>query len=447
MSKITIILPSYNVREYIEKCLESVVNQTYSNLEILCIDAGSTDGTAEILKRFEKKDSRVKVIFSDKKSYGHQINLGIKQSSGDYIGIVETDDWIEPDMYSTLLNLMEKTDSDYVKGKGEMFFALPGGVSYNMEINGVFDDGHVQNYTEREVFPCDTPELLLKDYYLWSGLYKRSLIENIVLNETNGAAFQDIGFLIQSFIRSKKAVYINKVVYHYRKSNIAASSYDANSVDILLNEYKYADSLLEGSDIRWRVAAEKKLMLQAFHRIRMMAYVGSFREEAADSLDALKERLVSSMDKGCMPVTNYTEYEWYNLGLFLESPRMLYDRLAASLAESRKNIEEMLSATKGRNCAIFGCGKKGIYLSFILLKKGIAGSIVFCDNNKEKQGMTVNGLGVISPNEALREENPLFILTGKYAKEMRQQLIEKHIREDSIVDFNAPEDYGMFLML
>ena len=95
MSEISVIMPSLNVRPYIEKCLGSVVSQSFKDLEIICVDAGSTDGTLEIINEFARKDSRIKVINSDIKSYGYQMNLGIRYAKGEYIGIVETDDFID----------------------------------------------------------------------------------------------------------------------------------------------------------------------------------------------------------------------------------------------------------------------------------------------------------------------------------------------------------------
>ena len=98
MPKISIIMPSLNMAQYIQECMDSVLRQTFEDIEILNVDAGSTDGTLEILNKYLAEDSRVHILHSHKKSYGHQVNLGIEQAKGDYIGIVDTDDKIVPDM-------------------------------------------------------------------------------------------------------------------------------------------------------------------------------------------------------------------------------------------------------------------------------------------------------------------------------------------------------------
>ena len=92
--KISVIMPSLNVGDYMEQCLSSVLNQSLKEIEVICVDAGSTDQTLDIIKKHQKNDKRIKIINSDKKSYGHQVNIGLKEASGIYISIVETDDYI-----------------------------------------------------------------------------------------------------------------------------------------------------------------------------------------------------------------------------------------------------------------------------------------------------------------------------------------------------------------
>ena len=114
--KISILIPSLNVEKYVTQCIDSIINQTLSDIEIICIDAGSTDGTLDILTEYEKKDSRVKLVKSSKKSYGYQMNLGLTLATGEYVGIVETDDYVSENMYECLYCLTENGTIDVVKG-------------------------------------------------------------------------------------------------------------------------------------------------------------------------------------------------------------------------------------------------------------------------------------------------------------------------------------------
>ena len=100
--KVSVIMPSFNVEPYIKQCIESVINQSLKEIEIICVDGGSTDGTIEILEEYSYIDSRIKLIRTDVGSYGYQMNLGINIANGEYIGIVETDDYIDEDMFESL---------------------------------------------------------------------------------------------------------------------------------------------------------------------------------------------------------------------------------------------------------------------------------------------------------------------------------------------------------
>ena len=102
MPKVSIIIPVYNVESYIRTCIDSVLAQSLKDLEIICVDDGSTDSSPAILDDYASKDSRVKVIHKPNRGYGHSMNVGYEAATGEYIGIVESDDYILPDMYGTL---------------------------------------------------------------------------------------------------------------------------------------------------------------------------------------------------------------------------------------------------------------------------------------------------------------------------------------------------------
>ncbi|MCR2065245.1 glycosyltransferase family 2 protein, partial [Campylobacter helveticus] len=91
--KVSVIIPSLNSINYYDECIKSVINQSLKEIEIICVDANSTDGTLELIKKYQAQDERIKLIISDKKSYGYQMNLGIAAASGEYVGIVESDDY------------------------------------------------------------------------------------------------------------------------------------------------------------------------------------------------------------------------------------------------------------------------------------------------------------------------------------------------------------------
>lgn len=128
--KVSVIVPSLNVADYIEECMDSIIGQTLREIEIICIDAGSTDGTFEILQKYAEKDKRIRLIHSEKKSYGYQINLGIQMAKGEYLGIVETDDYIDTMMYQELYQTALEYDLDFVKAGFDVFVTPSDGERY-----------------------------------------------------------------------------------------------------------------------------------------------------------------------------------------------------------------------------------------------------------------------------------------------------------------------------
>ncbi len=233
---ISIIMPSLNVGKYMKQCLESVMNQTFKNIEIICVDAGSTDGTLEIIEECAKKDSRIKVIHSEIKSYGYQMNLGLDAATGDYIGIVETDDFCEPDMFASLYSAAVLSGVDVVKGNyyrysddGETFFENFKGIPYGQVIS-----------------PKENQGLIHAVPSIWTGLYNRKfLLDNdLRFNETPGASYQDTGFIVKVWTCAKKAYIVKKPFYHYRTDNENSSVKSSAKVFCLQDEFISVDKFV-----------------------------------------------------------------------------------------------------------------------------------------------------------------------------------------------------------
>ena len=114
MKKISIIVPIYNTKNELSRCLSSICNQTYQNLEIICVDDGSSDGSEKIVDKFAKQDSRIVVIHQLNAGESNARNVGLRKATGDYIAFCDCDDWIDNDMYQILTDVMEKEDLDIV---------------------------------------------------------------------------------------------------------------------------------------------------------------------------------------------------------------------------------------------------------------------------------------------------------------------------------------------
>lgn len=212
---ISVIVPIYNVAQYLHQCINSIINQTYKNLEIILVDDGSTDESGKICDEYAQKDNRIIVIHQNNKGLVGARKAGVYIANGDYIGHVDGDDWIEPKMYEHLLNIILETDADFVDSgyrRGENKIPERKLLSYIK-----VDD------TNREKIIYDF--LIRKSVYyseicssLWSKLIKKSLMFNsqyFVSNEVcNGEDRLCILYMIQF---SNKIAFTDKYYYNYRK--------------------------------------------------------------------------------------------------------------------------------------------------------------------------------------------------------------------------------------
>ena len=239
--RVSVIMPSLNVAPYIRECIGSVVNQTLRDIEIICIDAGSTDGTLEALQEYAAGDERIKLLHSEIKSYGYQVNMGVDAAAGEYIGIVETDDYIIPEMYEELYALAKEKDVDICKGDFCRF--------YGDEKKRRFEYVKVSNddlYGKRITNAVDCPEVMRSDVLNQPGIYRRAFLKEkgIRLHETKGAQYQDNGLWFQLFAQAQGIYLINKAYYMLRRDNPNSSVYNMKNIYALCNEYDFIRNLL-----------------------------------------------------------------------------------------------------------------------------------------------------------------------------------------------------------
>ena len=270
--KVSILMPALNSGRFIRECMESVLNQTLQDIEIICIDAGSTDGTLEILREYERKDPRIREIVSDKKRMGYQYNLGLDAAAGDYIGMVETDDWIEADTFECLWMAASGQDVDIVAANQYLHYTKP-------EIHDQpFEN--LQRCPYEQIFcPKDVLHSFAVKPLIWSAIYRRSMLnENGVrFNETPGASFQDTGFHFLVMTVAKTAFFLDRYFYHYRSDSETQSINSGGKVYSLCDEAHYYERFLEGR------SADKARLLKPYMAWKFDKYYWNFTRVSPES--------------------------------------------------------------------------------------------------------------------------------------------------------------------
>ena len=206
---ISVLVPCYNVEHFVEQCITSICQQTYTNLEILCINDGSTDSTLSILESLADRDNRIRIISKQNSGYGHSMNVGLKETKGSYIGIVESDDFIEPTMFEKLILNAITYDLDISRGS---YFKH----NTKSKIDTAVDTSYVPQ--GKVLTPVDDPAPFLLPPAVWCAIYKRKFLfeNNIQFLETPGASYQDTSFAFKTFYRAERFLLISDPLVHYR---------------------------------------------------------------------------------------------------------------------------------------------------------------------------------------------------------------------------------------
>ena len=228
-------MPTYNVEKYFRQCIESVINQTLTDIEIIPVDDGSPDNCGAIMDEYAAKDSRIKPIHQANGGYGKAVNAGISAATGEYIGIVETDDWCEPNMFEKLYIQAKKFDADVCK----CGFYTYNSLNKQEEQNKKWKD----KYQNIEEFPSDRtfkiseyPRLFMIHASIWCNIYKRDFLlnNNIRINETRSASYQDFPFMAEVMCKADKIAVLNEYLYHWRVDNDLGSSTNQKGARLLI---------------------------------------------------------------------------------------------------------------------------------------------------------------------------------------------------------------------
>lgn len=206
MDLISVIIPVYNVAPYLRQCVESVRRQSYTQLEILLVDDGSTDGSGELCDTFQREDTRIRVIHQPNSGLGAARNAGIRQARGTYLLFVDSDDWIYSSMAETLYQAMIEHQADVVLCDADV-----------VEENGCFIERMSSNLpSDQCIALSDLPRLLFVPHVTWNKLYRRELFFKEELCYPPRAWYEDFRVTTKLYAQAKRIVYLTKPLYCYR---------------------------------------------------------------------------------------------------------------------------------------------------------------------------------------------------------------------------------------
>ena len=243
MDKLSIIIPVYNTELYIKRCLDSVVSQTYENIEIICVDDGSTDNSGKICAEYAEKDARIKYIYKPNGGESSARNAGLRNASGHYIGFIDCDDWIAPDMYATLHHMAKKHNAHV---NVVNFYKNTDAEQLIMQNRKPIKNG-CMSARDMMIYALNRDDYTGYCSYIWNKLFSADLIrKNGLLFDEQIRFGGDVLFHAQVVLSDGcTGVYNDTPLYHYyQRGSSTAHSKDLSTKRDILTAYKRIEQLM-----------------------------------------------------------------------------------------------------------------------------------------------------------------------------------------------------------
>lgn len=223
MVKLSVIIPVYNVEKYLERCLNSLIKQSMQDIEFICINDGSTDNSLSILKQFEKSDSRFRIINQENRGVSCARNHGLRVAKGEYVGFIDSDDWVDSEFFEKLYATAKKYDADIavasiirLNSLKRKFYVNYESEKYYNNINKIFEI-------------CDCPD----KNYIWNKIYKLEKLKKNNLYFLEGRVYEDVIFTPKALYFMPSVVTVPDIYYYYWRTpnSIVATKNSANNKD------------------------------------------------------------------------------------------------------------------------------------------------------------------------------------------------------------------------
>lgn len=376
MIKVSVVVPVYNVEDYLDEAMESLVRQTLKEMEFICINDGSTDSSLNILKKYAQKDERVIVIDKKNEGYGVGMNIGLEKARGEYIGILEPDDFAALNMFEDLYSVAQSNDLDFVKADFYRFSRNEENGNMQLEYNHLDPSG--ENYGQ-VIDPYEKPYITRFIMNTWSGIYRRQFIEehHIRHNTTPGASFQDNGFFWQTFIYAKRCMFVDKPYYMNRRDNPNSSVNSKEKVYCMNVEYDHIYDIFMQKENRQLWERYKYFFtLKKFHNyvFTLTRISDSFKKEFVERFGKEMKR---ARDREELDMSLFTVLEQEKLNLLMNDSYGYY--LKYGLYEGRSASERFYAAEnelrKIKSSRSYKIGRKITWLPRKIIKRKNAAAL------------------------------------------------------------------------
>ena len=328
MPELSVIVPIYNVEKYLPQCLDSILAQSMTDFEIICVNDGSKDHSQEILDAYKEKDRRIKVFHRQNSGYGASMNFGLSVAAGKYIAIVESDDFIAGNMFEELLTLAANNDADIVKSDFFYYFSAK---------NQIRTGGKIDRLLSQKVINARRyPRILKINPSIWSAIYKRSFLQETQISflETPGASFQDTSFAFKTLALAKRIVFTPRAYLYYRQDNENSSVHSKEKVFMICEEFnEITDFLNRHPDLKSHFNSVKLIKQYQTYMWNLSRIDEKFRDEF---IEIFAETFRNFYNAGEITDAFYKKIGRKDLKLLLSDREKFKTRVNAKIERKRK---------------------------------------------------------------------------------------------------------------
>lgn len=379
--KVSVIVPVYNTAKYLKQCLWSLKNQTLVDIEVICVNDGSTDDSRDIIEEFVGSDQRFKAIHKSNTGYGASMNMGIRAAQSPYIGIVESDDFAEQNMFQSLYEEAWKHQADLVKGNYNTYcdaFSHP-----------VFQE-MLKEYPYGQVISSKiNPEIFGVHPSVWASLYRRRFLEenNIWFSETPGASYQDIAFAFKVNASAKRICLIKDGVLNYRVDNVESSVHNPKKIFCVCNELEEIERYIGQRKEAGALGGERaKELYQLAAWVKFRNYLWNYTRLSLPYQYAFLMKVLEELRKirrqGCESQV-WNQWEIETLEQMADAPDEFFGRTGKGYEDSRISMIPVLNhsfsvicfrqmAARFREIYLYGAGQIGQGVWSCLKKMGVS---------------------------------------------------------------------------
>ncbi|MBQ9662369.1 MAG: glycosyltransferase [Oscillospiraceae bacterium] len=302
---VSVIMPIYNVSRFLPQSLGGLLLQTLRNIEIICVNDGSTDDSLEIVKSYAAQDSRIRIIDKPNGGYGSAMNCGLSAATGEYIGILEPDDFAEPEMFERLYEAAVSYKADIVKTN---YWAFRTEDSSNTFVESLGEKQYgVVTSAKKD------PRIVIGPACIWSAIYRRTLLvdNKIRFTETPGASYQDTAFAFKVLVCADRVLFLKEAFLHYRTDNENSSVNSKGKIFSICDEFQSVQDFLNEDSER------RTLFSPALQVHKLRVYGWNLRRLAPEYKDLFREQVALDFIKadydGFLDKNEFTDQEWRQL--------------------------------------------------------------------------------------------------------------------------------------